>query len=286
MRVFLILVTYITIILSCKNSSESEILLAKTVDTINQSVVAILRVDSTGKAIISGSGVLIHPNVILTAGHNNYSTITNWWDKNCSPIGYVSFGNNALQSNVRIPFNWLKDVETHPDEIESSKNDSDTTQISGPFGFTDIGLIFLNQPILDKPIIKLPDHNVLSKLEKHDTMIGVGYGYHKIDTVIRRIPDLVDGLRRKWHLSDISMINDLWLSVPCDPETNSPLIGLFDSGAPLLLNDTIVVGIWARFIPEATEPCLYLSGAARIDNTKILNWINDRIKARIDTETK
>ena len=72
MRKLLLLLTCISVGYSCNNPSESKISLAKTVDTTYQSVVAILRVDSTGKKILAGSGVLIHPNVILTAGHINY----------------------------------------------------------------------------------------------------------------------------------------------------------------------------------------------------------------------
>jgi Trypsin len=283
MRLLLILFTSIILAISCKNSSEREISLAKTVDTIYQSVVAILRVDSTGKTIMAGSGVLIHPNVILTAGHINYSNFTKWWDKNCLSIGYISFGNNAFQSTNRIPFNWLNDIVTHPDQVEFQKFISDTTQKSGPPELTDIGLIFLDQPILDKPIIKLPDHNLLSEIDKNDLLIGVGYGYHKVDTVYERIPNLVDGLRRKWQLSKISLDNDLWLSTYCDPETNLPYMGMFDSGAPLLLNDTIVVGIWGSML-EAPKPCLYLSAAARIDNSRILDWIKDCIKTRIGVD--
>lgn len=283
MRKLLFLLTCISVGYSCNNHSERVISLAKTVDTTYQSVVAILRVDSTGKKIMAGSGVLIHPNVILTAGHINYSNV-NAWDKSCSLIGYVSFGNNALQSNDLIPFNWLKDVVTHPDHAELLRSAKDTTIKINAEMFTDIGLIFLTQPVLNMPLINLPDSNLLSKIGKDDLLIGSGYGYHLVDTIYQRIPRLVDGLRRKWQLSQVTLVNDLWLKVDCDPVTNLPYIGIFDSGAPLLLNNSVVVGIWGS-MDDASEPCLYSSWAARIDNPKVLKWIQDCIKLRDGNQT-
>ena len=280
MKFHIISCATIVSLLSIHSSLSQIIPLAKTIDTTHHSVVAILRVDSTGKTIMAGSGVLIHPKVILTAGHNNFSNVTAWWDKNCSPIGYVSFGNNALKSSDRISFNWLKDVETHPDWFEILKSYSDSTQKPGPSEYTDIGLIFLDQPVLNKPLIRLPEHNTLSKIDENDLFIGVGYGYHWMDTVTLRIPGLVDGLRRKWKLHQLFLDNEFWLSTNCDSTTTFPYIGMFDSGAPLLLNDTIVVGVWGGG-HEAPKPCLYSSDAARIDNSRIIKWIQDKIKTRL-----
>jgi len=281
----LILWAIIILIFSCKTSSERDLSLGKTVDTNYQSVVAILRVDSTGKTIISGSGVLIHPNVILTAGHNNFSNAKTYWDKHCSTTGYIAFGNNALQSSELISFNWLSDIITHPDQTELIKFDSDTSQEKGIPEFTDIGLIFIDHAVLNKPIITLPTNDALSRISKMDRLVGVGYGYHKMDTVYERIPGLVDGLRRRWKLHEITLLNDLWLSTNCDSLTNLPFIGMFDSGAPLLLNDSIVVGIWGRG-DKAPDPCLYSSVAARIDNNRIKNWILESIRTRLNSEIK
>jgi len=280
-----IFLTAIASLLSIYQSISQIVPLAKTIDTTYHSVVAILRVDSTGKPIMAGSGVLIHPNVILTAGHNNFSNVTTWWDKNCSPIGFISFGNNALKSNDRIPFNWVKDIETHPDWYEILKSYSDTTRKSRPPELTDIGLIFLDQPVLNKPLIRLPEHNTLITIDEKNLLIGVGYGYHWMDTVTNRIPGLVDGLRRKWKLHQLFLDNEFWLSTNCDSTSTLPYVGMFDSGAPLLLNDTIVVGIWSGG-HEAPKPYLYSSDAARIDNSRILKWIQDKIKTRLGPEIK
>jgi len=270
----------IAFLMNTQKAVNQDLPLAKSLDTTYHSVVAILRADSTGKTYVTGSGVLIHPNIVLTAGHVNFLTL-NSWDSKCSTTGYVSFSNNANEPNDRIPFDWLNSVETHPDQFKLMMY-----AVAGKTNriIVDLGLIFLDRPALHNPLVRLPDSNVLSKIRKDDLLIGVGYGYHKVDTIYHRIPGLVDGQRRKWQLSQISLINDLWLKTGCDSITNLPFIGLFDSGAPLLLNDTLVVGIWVE-TEKALKPCLSSSLAVRVDNPSVLKWIQDCIKMRLGTKS-
>jgi hypothetical protein len=270
--------------LNLQNAASQNIPLAKSIDTTHRSVVAIIRVNSEGKSFVAASGVLIYPNVVLTAGHVNFSVVK-FWDSNPSPIGFVSFGNNVNASQERIPFNWLKDVVTHPDQTEVFKSYSDTTGKSSPTKYIDIGLIFLDRQKTDMPLAHLPDSQILSTISKYDHLVGVGYGYDKEDSIYQRIPGLIDGLRRKWQLSQISLVNDLWLKTGCDLDTNLPFIGMFDSGAPLLLNDNMVVGIWVS-TDKAPKPCLFSSLAVRIDNPRVLKWIHDQINVRLDTKSK
>jgi len=267
-----------------QNAMSQNLPLAKSIDTAHQSVVAIIRVNSEGKSFVTGSGVLIRPNVVLTAGHVNFSVIK-LWDSIAAPKGFVSFGNNVNASHERIPFNWLKNVVTHPDQAEVWKSYSDTTGKSSPTKFIDIGLIFLDCPVLDIPLVHLPDSQMLSAINKNDHLVGVGYGYDKEDSIYQRIPELIDGLRRKWELSQFSLVNDLWLKTGCDLATNLPFMGMFDSGAPLLLNDNLVVGIWVSS-DKAPKPCLFSSLAVRIDNPRVLKWIHDQINVRLDTKSK
>jgi len=264
-----------------KLNKPQTIFVAKTIDTTHQSVVAILVVDSAGKAFVTGSGVLIHPKVVLTAGHVNAHNV---FGDNRPTEGLVSLSNNCLDPGNRYSFDWLKDIESHPDTAAFAHSFSDTTRQTNPNMFIDVGLIFLHQPVENKYVAHLPDSNALTRRQAGDALEGVGYGYDKaVDSHF--MPDLVDGIRRHWRLQNISLMNDLWLSTECDSVTNLPFISIFDSGAPLFLNNNMVVGIWS-LEGSAVEPCPYSSHAVRIDNPKVLTWIKDRIKKRLGVDLK
>src|SRR5262245_30579320 len=69
--------------------NDSDILVAKSVDSTHSSVMAILRVDTIGNIVVSASGVLINPRVILTAGHVNFQN-AKASPNGCKPQGLVS----------------------------------------------------------------------------------------------------------------------------------------------------------------------------------------------------
>jgi len=256
---------------------------AKTLDINHHSVVAILRVDSLGKAYVLASGVLIHPQVVLTAGHVNFNSAKTGKGGG-ETQGFVSFAENAFNLDDRLPFDWLKDIESHPDTADFRKSFSDTTGRTDPSMFIDLGLLFLNHPVLNRPVSHLPKPNALNDIKPDNVLLGVGFGYDKIfDSTF--VESLVDGKRRQWQPHDLSLFNDLWLSTQCDTITNLPFLSIHDSGSPLLLDDNTVVGIWSR-LNEAAEPCLYSSWAVRIDNSKVLRWIKESIKKRLDIDMR
>ena len=257
--------------------------LAKSIDTIHHSAVAILRVDSSGHSSVCASGVLILPNVVLTAGHVNFK-VANIWKGGCLPTGFVSFANDANQPDNRVSFNWINDIESHPD-IDSLLKYYFSGDVSpSPDRYIDLGLIFLNKSILNRPLAHLPDSFILSKITSADHLTGVGYGYDRADDSTFQAY-FVDGLRRQWKPSKILLVNDYWLKSECDSVTNLSYIGMFDSGAPLFLRDNVVVGVWARS-DNQTKPCPYSSIAVRTDNPKASKWIKDRVRKRLGTELK
>lgn len=254
---------------------------AKTIDLSHPSVVAILRVDTSGRAFINASGVLINPKVILTAGHVNFDNIKRG-PGGCKIQGFVVTGENAYNPDNQITFDWLHDVESHPDSAFLLNSFSDTTGKTKPTMFIDIGLVFLTPPILDIPPAMLPQPSILNNFDVAQSFSGVGFGYDKTyDSTF--VPSKIDGFKRKWMPQKFSLFNDLWLSVDCDTVSNLPYISAYDSGAPLLLQDNTVVGIWSWF-DEAKKPCPYSSWAVRIDNPKVLKWIKDRIKTRLGVD--
>jgi len=239
--------------------------------------------DSAGKFILIGSGVIINPNVVLTAGHVNFKTLKQVYGNNCSETGYISIGNNCFKPDKRIAFNWIRSVETYPDLVNKGVYDypEDFTHIA------DIGLIFLDQPVLNITPINLPDSNSLGRIKKDDLLLGAGYGITKtlssyIKDSVQKAIRLADGNRRFWKPHEISVINELWFKTSCDPLTNRPYLGLCNSGSPLLLNNTILIGIW----DNGGSTCPTFMSGTRIDNPKILKWIKEYIKMRIESLLK
>ena len=254
-------------------------LVAKTIDTTHQSVVAVFGVEKSGKPRILGSGVLIHPQVILTAGHVNFRIANMAMEGRCDSIGFVTFGNNALSSNVRIGFNWMRDVESHPDAADFWHSVFDTTGLTKPSMFIDIGLIFLQKPIYNQPLALLSKASAIENRTPDELFVGVGYGYYKtVDSTFK--DELMDGQRRQWSFKNITEINDLWISTDCDSLTKLPFASIHDSGAPIFLGNNLVIGILSRE-DKAPKPCAYSSCAVRIDNPKVLVWIKESIKKRL-----
>jgi V8-like Glu-specific endopeptidase len=252
--------------------------LAKTIDSTHNSVVAFQLIDTSGKVFVGTAGVLIHPKIILTAGHVNYNVAKKLF-VGLKTQGFVATSYNAYNPDKRYPVNLLRDIESYPDTADYQKSFSDTTGEIKPTMFIDIGLIFLDHPISNMPIAKLPKPFLLNDLQSYSSLLGVGFGYDKATDSTFSL-SLVDGLRRKWTPHKITLFNDLWLSAQCDTISNLPFISIGDSGAPLFQQDSIVVGIWS-FRWDTVKPCPYSSWAVRVDNSKVLTWIKDTIKSRL-----
>lgn len=271
--IFCCVLTFITVQLTFSQVMS----LAKTIDSTHNSVVSIQIIDTSGKVFIGGSGVLIHPKIILTAGHINYNAGKKLF-VGLKTQGFIATSYNAFNPDKRYPVNLLRDIESYSDTADFLKSFSDTTGTIKPTMFIDIGLIFLEHPISNMPIAKLPEPFLLNDLQSYSSLLGVGFGYDKAaDSTFS--PAFIDGLRRKWTPHKISLFNDLWLSAQCDTISNLPFIGAFDSGAPLFQQDR-VVGIWS-WRGDAVKPCPYSSWAMRVDNPKVLIWIKDTIKSRL-----
>ena len=252
--------------------------LAKSIDTTHQSVVAIHRIDPSGRLLIF-SGVLIHPRVVLSAGHvlQTFPGLNN---------GFVNLGDAARDSSNRRPFDATADVDLHPDFERFRASLADTTGLNRPTMFLDIALLFLPKEIAQKPVVRLPKPSILARVTGNQRLVGVGYGFHRtVDSTFT--PEFLDGTRRQWRLSGFSLVNESWLSTQCDPATNLPFISAGDSGGPLLVNDSVLVGIWSLTdADQGKDGCPYSSLAVRIDNPAVLSWINDRIRKRLRVDLR
>ena len=244
-----------------------QILTTKTVDSTHNMVVAIMRLDSNGKILTRATGVLIHTRVILTAGHVNYKRYPDGIDRR----GFIAPTNTSLQTNNYIPFDWINNVLTHPDLPSQQKALADTTGKLDPFGFVDIGLIFLDTPVKNRPIAKLPKQSLFNTLAARTIFLGVGYGYHKVRGSTFKYND-IDGRRRKWRPETVAAVNDKWFLGTSATQFTT----VADSGAPLLINDNVIIGI-----TSGNGKTLNTGRFVRVDNPAILDWIKDSVKKRL-----
>ncbi len=256
------------------SSYSQDILIAKTPDSTHNTVVAIMRLDSTGKILTRATGVLINSRVILTAGHVNYKRYPDGLDRR----GFISASPKALQTNNYIPFDWINDVETHPDLIERSKSLNDTTGLSNPNNFLDIGLIFLNTPVTGMPVAKLPKPFLFRSLPEGTSFLGVGYGYNKIRDSSFKF-SFIDGVRRKWKPESVIAINDLYLMGTPDTSSHQPFIAVADSGSPLFINGDTIIAITSGGGPVPNSGVF-----VRMDNPVVLDWIKNVVKKRLGIE--
>jgi hypothetical protein len=215
--------------------------------------------------IIAGSGVLIHPRVLLTAGHVT-ADIEAAIASGLFQIddGRISFGTDAFD-----PATWVKvgAIVTHPDfQIQPESNSHD------------IGAIILKEPV-DLPCAALPYEGLLDDL--HDAgllrdqgvptrFLNVGYG-----ATLEFPPPVFTpggGLRR-FSLSDYRALENVWLHQNVNPATGNGGTGYGDSGGPHFWiapdGELIVVAVQSRGDPELVS----LNKSYRLDSFQAQSFI-------------
>lgn len=186
---------------------------------------------------IVGSCVLVHPRVVLTAGHVTASG-EELLDLGVPlfDISRISFGTNAFD-----PSTWVESVAlmTHP------------AYGSGP-EFCDIGVIILKDPI-DLPCATLADEGLLNDLRDAGLLVNqgeptrflaVGYGETLEFPPPQQIPG--DGPRR-FSFPEYHGLSPTELLLNQNQAAGNSGIGAGDSGGPLFWiapdGDLILVGI-------------------------------------------
>ncbi len=226
------------------------------------------------------SATLIHPRVLLTAGHA--TTLLDQYPERI-PYCHVSFGTYALDPSTWVE---IETAITHPDFRPANAQDT-----GNPPYYNDVGVIILKKPVNTRkvPLAKLPYKGFLDDLKAAGLLRmrgqgGVpftvaGYG----TTLDWPPPEIVDadGWRRFAQTEYLALTRS-WLFTLMNPATENGGTGYGDSGGPNFWvqpdGTRVLVAVTSRGDPNLVATNI----AWRVDIPETLDfidWVIDNLEA-------
>ncbi|MFX0203394.1 MAG: trypsin-like serine protease [Candidatus Hodarchaeota archaeon] len=230
-------------------------------DGDNHPYVCLVVVDIDGEPAYRGTGVLIAPYIVLTAGH-----LTDGAD------GARVWFDTVVEGNPEYPYGGASSIEgtphTHPGYYASSDRG-----LAG-LNWQDVGIVVLDEPVTDKGYGILPELGFVDELGPMTDVDQIGYGdqeQHKGGG-----PPYWTGVRVRYYapakiIDNNDVLADDFIKTTANPAQGKGGTAFGDSGGPVLLGGTdIIVGLtsWGW-----NYNCAGISYAARIDTPTALEWI-------------
>ena len=208
-----------------------------------------------------GSGILLSPNVVLTAGHitDGAAAVRIWKDE-------------IVQGNPEYPYSGATSYDgtayTHPDFAIGN--------FPGLPGWIthDVGIVVLSEPAAVSRYGQLPSVGLTETLPVMTGVDFVGYGV-QVNKRGGGQPDWT-GLRNRFYapgqlLSTKSAISGEFITCTANPAQGKGGTAFGDSGGPVLLGGTDTVLAVTSF--GTNNNCAGIGYYCRVDNQDILSWI-------------
>jgi hypothetical protein len=218
------------------------------------------------------TAVLIHPQTLLTAGHFAARA-----ERDLPPWVrvVVSFAPNALDASTWIDLNRaLGTCIAHPSFPRPCTPQScpfDDTDGQYEPGISDVGLCFLDEPVLGIRPARLANRSLDHKRVPGTKMTIVGYGTTAPAPGGPADTSLYDGIRRWGRSSVDEVVDQNWVTFNRDP------VGVCygDSGAPTFFQDRVVA-----IASDGALDCVSADNRARVDSKEVRRWIKSQIDER------
>jgi hypothetical protein len=223
------------------------------------------------------TGVLIHPQTILTAGHfaARFEGAASTGQLPPWVRVVVSFAPNALDESTWIDLSrTLGTCVAHPTFPRPCTPQScpfDDTDGQYEPGISDVGLCYLDQHILGVRPAKLANRSLDDEGVVGTRMTIAGYGTTAPAPGGPTDTSLYDG-RRRWGSSTVDQVVDQnWVTFNRDPVT----VCYGDSGAPTFFNGRVVA-----IASDGALDCVSADVRARVDSKDVRHWITSQIDLR------
>jgi hypothetical protein len=218
------------------------------------------------------TAVLIHPQTLLTAGHFAARA-----EPGVPPFArvVVSFAPNALDQSTWIDVNRAQGTcIAHPSFPRPCTPQScpfDDTDGQYEPGISDVGLCFLDEPLLGIRPAKLANRRLDDERVPGTRMTIVGYGTTVPAPGGPADTSLYDGIRRRGTSTVDQVIDQNWVTFNRDP------VGVCygDSGAPTFFDGRVVA-----VASDGALDCMSADNRARVDSRAVRNWIKSQIDQR------
>jgi secreted trypsin-like serine protease len=227
--------------------------------------------DGESPWVYLGTGSLIAPKVVLTAGH----VVADEPDYIIEYV-WVSFDPYAVWSPLSHPEEWnvAESWHTHPDyEIGVDPQLKDWIS-------HDVGIIILDKKVNMDTYGELPEEGLVDTLEMNVPVDQIGYGVQMMVHVPGTGPpywDYIEFGARYYAPAQLieseHEFSDEFMKLTANEAQEKGGTAFGDSGGPNLLGGTdtiLAVTSWGT-----NYNCAGVSYAARVDTADVLNWIYD-----------